>query len=109
MFENALELEKSLSKHYSEDVELLKADGNEMKEQIQVLMTLADYSENDPSNSNVSRQDVDRLMSMMGVSEEGDVKLEFGEKAMKQLLFKISPLKRELIGYVAQLKDLLAA
>ncbi|KAJ3301487.1 hypothetical protein HDV03_000724 [Kappamyces sp. JEL0829] len=105
--ENALALEKSLAKHYEDDVSFLKADGEEMMSQIQLLMHLADFQE-DASQSNLSQDELAQLSKMIQAPDQAPSEtIQFGETVMKQLLDKISPLKRELVGYVSQLRDLM--
>ena len=106
---NALALEESLGKHYEEDVEMLRISSQELFPKIQLLIQLAEFQE-DKETPELSKEDLLRLNQMISenvhCSEPENV--EFGDQIMTQLLSKISPLKRELVDYVGQLKDLMS-
>lgn len=108
--ENALALEENLKKHYESDVEMLRISNDELFQQIKLLIQLAEFQE-DKESPELSKSDLSRLNKMIASKSDGKEEpenVEFGDQIMTLLLSKISPLKRELVDYVEQLKDLLA-
>lgn len=97
-----------MRKHYADDIEMMKMSGEDLFSQIHLLIQLADYQE-DQENFPLTKQDIEKLNAMifnsLGQSAQN---LEFGEEIMTKLLEAIPPLKKELVSYVEQLRDLIS-
>jgi len=110
-------LESNLSKYYKGDVESLRESHKELLEQINLVIQLADFQE-EQHNPELTKSDLIRLNRMISAArnEENDSSqaeevsghLEFGDQMMTHLLTRIAPLKRNLVEYVDQLKEIMS-
>ena len=100
-------------KHYADDIEMMKMTEEELFSQINLLIQLADYQEDNENCLPLTNNDFEKLNRMIShslasSSRSTDSKnLEFGNEMMAKLLEAIPPLKKDLVSYVGQLKDLL--
>lgn len=92
---------------YPDDIEMIEMGAEDMVNQILLLIRLADWQEdNGPS---LSQEDFKRLSNILGRSDLlHQNNLEFGNEIMIQLLAKINPLKRDLVDYISQIRDLMS-
>ena len=110
---NAVELEASLIKHYADDIEMMKTSEGELFDHINLLIQLADYQEDSNNCQALTKEDLDKLNRMISHSLASSMGndtnyLEFGNVMMTRLLEAIPPLKKDLVSYVGQLRDLLS-
>ncbi len=111
--ENAIVLQKSLEKQFPDQVKSLQETSEMLFGQIKLLVQLADWQE-DQNETVMSQKDIQSLYQMIDMKQEeistsnGTLNLEFGNEIMSALLQHISPLKKDLVSHVSQLKDLIA-
>lgn len=82
-----------------------------MMKQILLIVELADWKE-DCETGDLSEEGLRRLSRMLetegGETKVGEKTIEFGNEGMEKLLENISPLKRELVDYISQLRELIS-
>ncbi|KAI8895468.1 hypothetical protein BC833DRAFT_601121 [Globomyces pollinis-pini] len=113
IFANANVLESAMNKQFKSNVTELSKVYQSTFDQINVLIHLADYKE-DGTGPNLTESDLTLLYGMLQDCDDREIhemfkkkNVMFGNIIMNHLLERISPLKRELVDYVRQLRELM--
>lgn len=105
-------LETGLLKTYNQEIQQLREEIKHYFEDIDMLIRLADYQEE--NGSCLTESDLSILFKMLQDSREPAVQdmlksknLMFGDVLMGHLLRNVPPLKQELVWYVGKLRNLM--
>jgi hypothetical protein len=107
IYESSETLKNSLQSQFPEDIEMIEMGSEDLIQQILLLIRLADWQEE--SGPSLSQEDFKRLSTILCRSDLlKENNLEFGNQVMIQLLARINPLKRDLIDYISQIRELMS-
>ena len=106
MYLDTCDIEAGLSKHNQNITKPVVQEYKRLLEQINVLLDLAEFKDND-NEKQITERHMNVLLDIIGDDNHNTVgNVDFGSKMMPVLVEKMSPMKDALAQYTVKLRGL---